>query len=253
MKIRLANPWSWYPVVAAVDLRPGAVMPALLHGERLVVWRSQEGRVGVWNDRCPHRSMSLSFGATIGETLVCPYHGWEFRADGHCSRIPAHPDLAPSRAARARVYPALEAHGYVWACLGEPAAATPAYPTLDGLSLHPVRSLHLGIDAGQAATILLSQPLLRDTETTAAAPSDEADALSVAHRDAHGRTVFRTRLEFPSLVVGSHDTVSYVALIQPTGAASSAVHLASTGEPGDALALNAALVRLRRGLPPMQT
>jgi phenylpropionate dioxygenase-like ring-hydroxylating dioxygenase large terminal subunit len=125
MTIIAVNPWSWYPIVASRDLQAGAGVPAMLHSERLVVWRSGQGRLCIWNDRCPHRSMSLSLGSTIGEMLVCPYHGWEFGSDGNCRRIPAHPTLTPSRAARVRVYPVTEEANYVWACLGEPASTRP--------------------------------------------------------------------------------------------------------------------------------
>ncbi len=252
MKIRCINPWSWYAVVASSDLAAGTVMPTLLNGERLVVWRSKTGRVGVWNDRCPHRGMRLSLGATKGETLICPYHGWEFESDGACSRIPAHPDLSPSRAARARLYPAMEADGYVWACIGEPATAHPSYRLMTGLRLRPVRTMHIQSDAETLAMTLLLHPLGAPIPVDSAQWGDEDGIVTVTS------TVFVARLEFPGLIVstGQRDDgtpFSYAALIQPTCDDTAAVHLSLIGpqqaSPAEPLALNRALVRFRGALP----
>jgi nitrite reductase/ring-hydroxylating ferredoxin subunit len=232
MKIRCSNPWSWYPVIASGDLAPGGVMPALLLGERLVVWRSDTGQIGVWNDRCPHRGMRLSMGAIRAGSLICPYHGWEFDAEGACSHIPAHPDLSPSRAARARLYPAVETGGYVWACIGEPATAQPGYRLVPG---QQVRTMHLACDAETLCLALLARPL-----AGAASATLDWDAQIV--------TAGSTQLEFPGLLVGA----GYAALVQPTGDDSAAVHLSVTA-PGAGLAerqaLNQALVQFRRDLP----
>jgi nitrite reductase/ring-hydroxylating ferredoxin subunit len=258
MRISAVNLWSWYPVVASSDLQAGAVMPAMLHGERLVVWRSREGRIGVWNDRCPHRSMSLSLGATTGETLVCPYHGWEFGSDGNCRRIPAHPALTPSRAARARVYPAIEASNYVWACLGEPASANPEYGLIARLVLQPIRSMHVRADVETVALILLSHPLAAHAERPPKEPADcqiDGGILAVTHVGESGHAICRVRLGLPSIVVCQPDPAAgssaYAALVQPTGEDTAVIHLALLGSGTQAarLALNSALVRLRHRMP----
>jgi len=264
MKLRVINPWSWYPLVASDDLAAGSVMPALLHGERLVVWRSNEGKIGVWNDRCPHRSMSLSLGATLGDQLICPYHGWQFGSDGHCSLIPAHPQLTPSRAARARVYPALESNGYIWACLGEPAAAQPDLHLIGEIDLQPARTMHFPADAETLAVLMLAHPLGtpdlgtsdlgtsdRGTSDTGVVTCHEQDGTFVVR---HGTAGSDVRLEFPGLITGGGPATglpAYAALLQPTGDASAAIHLALTGAatPPARHALNDALVRFRRRLP----
>lgn len=255
MSISAVNLWSWYPIVASKDLQAGAVMPAMLHSERLVVWRSRQGRLGIWNDRCPHRSMSLSLGSTLGEVLVCPYHGWEFGADGNCRRIPAHPATTPSRAARARVYPAVEAFDYVWACLGEPASAQPECRLLDGAALSPIRGMHVGADAETVALILLSHPLTARPEQTPAACELDGDTLIVTHACESGSADCRLQVGRPPIVICKLDlageSLSYAGLVQPTGENTAAVHLALLGEAPLAacLALNAALSRLRDSMP----
>jgi nitrite reductase/ring-hydroxylating ferredoxin subunit len=257
MSIGAVNLWSWYPIVASKDLQAGAVMPAMLHGERLVAWRSREGRLGIWNDRCPHRSMSLSLGSTLGELLVCPYHGWQFSADGNCRRIPAHPATTPSRAARARVYPAIEAAGYIWACLGEPASAQPECGLFAGAALSPIRSMHVRADAETVALILLSHPLTARAEQTPSAPACQLDGntLTATHAGENASAICRVQVGGPPIVVCTLDIagepVRYVGLVQPTGEDTAVIHLALIGEATLAarLALNDALARLRNRMP----
>lgn len=116
---------EWHVVARSSDLPPGGMTRARLLGEDLVVWRGSDGAVRVFQDLCPHRGARLSLGRVSGDRLVCPYHGWEFGPDGQCLRIPAHPDQRPPSRARARAFRAVEAYGFVWACLGEPARGVP--------------------------------------------------------------------------------------------------------------------------------
>jgi nitrite reductase/ring-hydroxylating ferredoxin subunit len=257
--IKTRNPWSWYAVSASQDLRPGQILPSVLSGENLVVWRSHDGRASAWRDRCPHRGMRLSLGATSGDSLLCPYHGWTFGPDGHCHHIPAHPKLAPSRAARARIYPVTEQHGYVWACLGEPSAPQP--PAISDMS--PVRTMHVDADMEIViASLMTCVPTIEPSADAALwqalgeAPEwkigEGAVALSAADGDRH----FSARMELPGVVscsvshVGA-ETVTYRALVQPTDAGACAIHLAVAppGAPALKLALNRFLVALRRDLP----
>jgi len=255
-QLNIINPWSWYAIAASGQLARGQILPIVLNGTPLVTWRSQSDKVSVWSDRCPHRGMRLSLGATRDEILICPYHGWVFGADGACAHIPAHPQLTPSRAARARIYPVTESNGYVWACLGEPAAPQPIVRNRTGNALSHVRTMHVSVDIETVVVALMTRSLLDESDASDWAGealewrSDEGAV--VAHRNG-AHPLFTARLTFPGFLsceaAGPEGIVRYSALVQPTMPGASALHLAVDGSARDVeklpVVLNRGLVRLR--------
>ncbi len=80
----LAN--TWMPVVNSRDIDDEAPLGVVLMEQPLVVWRTSDGAIHVAHDQCPHRGAALSIGELRGDQLMCPYHGWQFGADGVCTR-----------------------------------------------------------------------------------------------------------------------------------------------------------------------
>lgn len=119
----------WQPVARVQDLEHGPQRAVLL-GEALAVFLTEDGEPAVISDRCAHRGASLSMGEVIGGGIQCPYHGWEWDGqDGVCTRIPALEDQRqiPPRA-RISSYPAREQWGLVWTVLDEPLGELPEVP-----------------------------------------------------------------------------------------------------------------------------
>lgn len=88
-------------------------------GEALVAFRDSEGRVGLLDERCPHRTASLFFGRNEQCGLRCTYHGWKFDVNGKCVEMPNEPPTSTFRnKIRATAYPVVERGGAVWAHLG---------------------------------------------------------------------------------------------------------------------------------------
>src|SRR5512139_4212276 len=69
----------------------GAPVKVRLLGEDLVVFRDSKGRVGVLDERCPHRGASLAFGRNEDCGLRCLYHGWKFGVDGEILDMSSEP------------------------------------------------------------------------------------------------------------------------------------------------------------------
>ncbi|BBP00934.1 aromatic ring-hydroxylating oxygenase subunit alpha [Sulfuriferula nivalis] len=131
--------WNdWHPLAASEQVVAGSVLAASLMGQEVALWRSADGSVHAWEDRCPHRGTRFSIGKVVADQLVCAYHGWRFDADGHCSTVPAQPDWTPSKSACARAYQVIERYGLVWVCLGTPALPLLPFPEYDDPHLRKV-------------------------------------------------------------------------------------------------------------------
>lgn len=129
--VSLALRHCWQPVARLQDLERGP-QRAILLGEALTVFLTESGKPAVVADRCAHRGASLSMGKVQGESIQCPYHGWEWGENGACTRIPSLPDQSqiPPRA-RIPAFPAREQWGLVWTVLEEPVGEPPTLPWFD--------------------------------------------------------------------------------------------------------------------------
>lgn len=119
---------DWHVVATSQGLPPGALQGVRLLGQDLALWRGADGVVRGWRDRCPHRSVRLSTGTVVDNTVVCAYHGMVFGGDGRCIHVPAHPTYTPPNQACAFAYEVQERYGLVFVCLGTPAAPLPRFP-----------------------------------------------------------------------------------------------------------------------------
>lgn len=122
---------EWLPAAFSNEIKDKPIGVVVM-GERIALFRAASG-IRAFRDLCIHRGAALSLGRCVGDTLICPYHGWEYGEDGRCTRIPQQaPGQAIPLKARAEAYAATEAHGIVWVHLGDPAGATlPPYPEFD--------------------------------------------------------------------------------------------------------------------------
>jgi 5,5'-dehydrodivanillate O-demethylase oxygenase subunit len=121
----------WLPVGVASELserNPTQLVRIL--GETLVLFRDKSGRVGLLQDKCPHRGASLSYGRVENRGLACPYHGWLFDTEGQCLETPAEPCGSKFHlTVKQRSYPVQKLCGLYWGYLGPTAA--PLIPNFD--------------------------------------------------------------------------------------------------------------------------
>lgn len=121
----------WQPVALAEELDgPRPVKGVRLLGQDLVLFRDDNGKLGLLDRDCPHRGADLAFGRLEDGGLRCAFHGWLFDVEGKCLETPAEP--ANSRfkdSIQQGAYPVVERSGIIFAYLGE--GEPPAFPEFD--------------------------------------------------------------------------------------------------------------------------
>ncbi|TPP06635.1 Rieske (2Fe-2S) protein [Rhizobium glycinendophyticum] len=189
----------WIPVALSADIEAGTSAGTLVNAEERVVWRDDKGAIHVWEDRCPHRGMRMSFGFVRGDHIACLYHGWRYDTSGQCRYIPAHPDLDVPQTIKVPTFAATERAGIVWMA---PEGADAAELSALHEAAEPVRSLFLDMTAEAALSAV----------TTALPEGYSVNATSAA-------TV---------TLQGNGTTVLIAA--QPRDAERTALHMTVTGE-----------------------
>ncbi len=111
----------WNPICMADQVPEPDGTPTRLEilGERLVLFRASDGRLGLLDEDCLHRGASLALGRVEDGGIRCLYHGWKFATDGALLESPNHPDMRLRRLS-AVAYAVREAGGFVWAYMGPP-------------------------------------------------------------------------------------------------------------------------------------
>ncbi|MDI5933791.1 Rieske 2Fe-2S domain-containing protein [Halomonas kalidii] len=119
----------WYPIGFSREFKPGELQGHKVANKPIVMWRTQEGEVVAFDDRCCHKRFPLSESKLLESGVVeCAYHGLCYDATGQCVAIPSHPDGPIPPQAKLRVVPVQEQDGVVWVWPGDPAKAGSVHP-----------------------------------------------------------------------------------------------------------------------------
>ena len=109
----------WHPIAASIELQDEP-KPIKLLGEKLVLFSTKAGEMGLVEERCAHRSASLACGMIEEHGIRCSYHGWKYDLEGRCVETPAErPESKLKDRIRIAGYPVQELGGLIWAYLGE--------------------------------------------------------------------------------------------------------------------------------------
>lgn len=124
----------WVPVLGSAEIAEpdGPQVRVQIMGEKLLAFRDSQGQVGLIDEFCAHRGVSLFFGRNEECGIRCAYHGLKFNRDGICVDVPSAPQVAERM--RIKAYPCIERGGIVWAYMGPP-GKRPAPPELEWCTL----------------------------------------------------------------------------------------------------------------------
>lgn len=129
-------PKGWYALCDDDELAPGAARFIEAFGEKLVLFRGEDGTLGVLDAYCPHLGANLAGGRVREGCLECPFHRWTFAADGRVTSIPYAGRLSPRL--RTRSWPVRAHHGMIvmWFARRAPGDTDPLVPAweLDSLA-----------------------------------------------------------------------------------------------------------------------
>ena len=122
----------WLPALLASELAEpgGAPVRVTLLSEKLLAFRNSEGELGLIDEFCAHRGVSLWFGRNEEGAIRCPYHGWNYATNGQCLEVPSESkDSGFAEKIKLTSYPLREQGGILWAYMGpiEQMPAMPAY------------------------------------------------------------------------------------------------------------------------------
>jgi phthalate 4,5-dioxygenase oxygenase subunit len=226
----------WMPAALSDELagnRP--VVPVKLLGEDLVLFRDDNGDLGLIARHCPHRGADMCYGRLEDHGLRCPFHGWHFDINGQCLEQPAEPEGSQMhQRIQTTSYPVEERNGIVWAFMGE--GAKPEFPALDCFNAPDthvfafkgkwecnwLQALEVGIDPAHASFL---HRFLQD--------EDPDDSYGKQFRDtAAGTNIPMTQIlrEFPRPQINVEDTEFGLRLISLRNLQNGNTHIRVTNQ-----------------------
>jgi phenylpropionate dioxygenase-like ring-hydroxylating dioxygenase large terminal subunit len=111
----MMKPAGWFQIGWSSNFASGAVVPKTFFGQDLAVYRTGDGELHALDAYCGHMGAHLGYGGSVdGSCVTCPFHGWEWNAQGENTRIPYQD--RPNRAVRIRSWEVVERNEvvYLW-------------------------------------------------------------------------------------------------------------------------------------------
>lgn len=106
---------GWHIVALSQELAKGDVKALHYFNEDLVLFRGDSGEAVILDAYCPHLGAHLAGTGSrvVGDTIRCPFHGWQFDCSGSCTAIP-YANKIPDRARNAlKSWPVVEKNGFI--------------------------------------------------------------------------------------------------------------------------------------------
>jgi len=126
----------WIPCARSDSLvADGAPKLVRLLGSNYVAFRATDGRVGFFDEACPHRGVSLTLARNEDCALRCIFHAWKFDVSGKAVEVPSEGARSAAFAEKVKLnhYPTFEGGGLLWVFLGQ--GAPPPRPPLPFLDI----------------------------------------------------------------------------------------------------------------------
>ena len=123
----------WHPALLSEELPEAGCAPVRLKllSERLLAFRDSDGKLGLIDEFCAHRGVSLWFGRNEHGGIRCAYHGWKYDVTGQCTEVPSESaESGFCKRIKLKSYPLVERGGVLWTYMGPP-EHQPALPEFE--------------------------------------------------------------------------------------------------------------------------
>ncbi|SAK88104.1 aromatic ring-hydroxylating dioxygenase subunit alpha [Caballeronia ptereochthonis] len=123
----------WLPALLSEELAEPGGEPVRLQllSERMLAFRDSTGKLGLIDEFCAHRGVSLWFGRNEEGGIRCPYHGWKYDVNGQCVDVPSEPaESGYCNKIKLKSYPLVEQGGVIWVYMG-PKDEQPPLPAFE--------------------------------------------------------------------------------------------------------------------------
>jgi len=125
---------QWYGILDAKEIKNGKPIGVTRLGEKLVLWRSENGEINCIFDKCCHRGASLSAGKVMHDSVKCPFHGFTYDGSGKVIEIPANGKNTPvPDRYKVNAYAVKEMYGFIWLWYGDNSDELPEIPFFEYL------------------------------------------------------------------------------------------------------------------------
>ena len=110
-------PQGWYRFDLSKKIKPGKIYSYHYFDKPLVCFRDKKNMIHIFDAHCPHLGAHLGVGGIIqNDRIICPFHGWQYNAQGKCVEIP-YCKTIPKRAQLNR-YESLEMNSVIYIKMG---------------------------------------------------------------------------------------------------------------------------------------
>lgn len=111
------NNWNivtkgWYIACPSQTLPHGKAKSVEICGQKIVIFRGEDGKARALDAYCPHLGTDLGIGQVEGNWIRCKFHHWAFDETGSCQNIPCQSEI-PAKA-KLPAYATDEKYGFIW-------------------------------------------------------------------------------------------------------------------------------------------
>ncbi|BAY30792.1 Rieske [2Fe-2S] domain-containing protein [Nostoc carneum NIES-2107] len=115
--MQIFNNWNivakgWYIACTSKELPQKQAKSVEICGQRITIFRGEDGRVRALDAYCPHLGTDLGIGQVQGNWIRCAFHHWAFDETGICKNIPCQSEI-PNQA-KVQAYATAEKYGFIW-------------------------------------------------------------------------------------------------------------------------------------------